>query len=204
VNVTLIFSLARYGEVIDAYLGGLEAYREVGGDLTTVASVASFFVSRFDSEVDRRLDTINSSEASELKGVTAVANARVAYGQFVNEFASTRYGMLAAKGGRPQRPLWASTSTKNPDYNDLLYVEGLVASNTVNTMPLGTIDGYQDHGDPAPKAFSRFDIIKAKEDLDRLDRLGIDYADVVSTLEREGVEKFVASWMELLEGVENA
>lgn len=204
VNVTLIFSLERYGEVIDAYLGGLEAYHEVGGNLSTVASVASFFVSRFDSEVDRRLDAIDSSEASELKGVTAVANARVAYGQFVNEFASTRYGMLAAKGARPQRPLWASTSTKNPDYNDLLYVEGLVASNTVNTMPLGTIDGYQDHGDPAPKAFSKFDIIKAREDLDRLDRVGIDYADVVNTLEREGVEKFVASWMELLEGVESA
>ncbi len=204
VNVTLIFSLERYGEVIDAYLGGLEAYHEVGGDLTTVASVASFFVSRFDSEVDHRLDAIDGSEASGLKGVTAVANARVAYGQFVNEFASTRYGMLAAKGGRPQRPLWASTSTKNPDYNDLLYVEGLVASNTVNTMPLGTIDGYQDHGDPEPKGFSRFDITKAKKDLDRLDRVGVDYEEVVQTLEREGVEKFVASWLELLEGVENA
>ncbi|MFV1961484.1 MAG: transaldolase, partial [Acidimicrobiia bacterium] len=135
VNVTLIFSLRRYAEVIDAYLSGLDQFNQAGGDLSTVASVASFFVSRFDSEVDKRLDSLNSTRAQALKGVTAVANARVAYGQFINEFGSTRYGMLAGKGARPQKPLWASTSTKNPAYSDLLYVEGLVAASTVNTMP---------------------------------------------------------------------
>ena len=153
VNVTLIFSLRRYAEVIDAYLSGLEEFHLVGGDLSSVASVASFFVSRFDSEVDRRLEALDSKKSEALLGVTAVANARVAYGQFLNEFGSTRYGMLAAKGARPQKPLWASTSTKNPSYSELLYVENLVAANTVNTMPLSTIDAYQDHGKPSPNAF---------------------------------------------------
>jgi len=202
VNVTLIFSLERYLEVIDAYLSGLEHFREMGGDLASVASVASFFVSRFDSEVDRRLDEIGSTRARALKGVTAVANARVAYGDFLNEFGSTRYGMLASKGARPQKPLWASTSTKNPEYPDLLYVEDLVAPNTINTMPLGTIEAYQDHGDPNPSQFSQLDVKEARNNLDGLGEVGIDYDDVVKTLEDEGVEKFVASWNELLAGVE--
>ena len=204
VNVTLIFSLERYLDVIDSYLSGLEHLNEMGGDLTSVASVASFFVSRFDSEVDARLDLLDSAEPQKLKGKTAVANARVAYGEFVNEFGSTRYGLLASKGARPQKPLWASTSTKNPDYPDLLYVSNLVAPNTINTMPLATIEAYQDHGDPNPSQFSDFDIEEARNSLDMLGELGIDYDDVVATLEDEGVDKFVTSWHELLAGVETA
>lgn len=204
VNVTLIFSLRRYAQVIDAYLSGLDDFNQISGDLSTVASVASFFVSRFDSEVDKRLNALNSTRAQGLRGVTAVANARVAYGQFINEFGSTRYGMLAAKGARPQKPLWASTSTKNPTYSDLLYVESLVVANSVNTMPLETIDAYQDHGDRSPRSFNEFDIDKAKDSLDNLGEVGVDYDDVVQTLEDEGVEKFVASWHELLAGVESA
>jgi transaldolase len=204
VNVTLIFSLQRYAEVIDAYLSGLDQFSQARGDLSTVTSVASFFVSRFDSEVDSRLEAVGTQQARSLMGVTAVANARVAYGQFINEFGSTRYGMLASKGARPQKPLWASTSTKNPAYSDLLYVEGLVAASTVNTMPLQTIDAYQDHGDSDPRSFNEFDIEKARGDLAALADVGVDYDDVVQTLEDEGVEKFVASWHELLADVENA
>ena len=204
VNVTLIFSLERYGEVVEAYLAGLEDFDGMGGDLSTVASVASFFVSRFDSEVDLRLDALDSPEAQELKGVTAVANARAAYGHFVKEFAATRYGALAAKGARPQKPLWASTSTKNPEYNDLLYVEDLVAPNTINTMPIGTIKAYQDHGDLNPQPFDDDDVAKARSNLARLGNIGIDYDDVVQVLEDEGVEKFVASWNQLIDGVDQA
>ena len=204
VNVTLIFSLERYAEVIGAYLEGLEAYHSAGGNLASVASVASFFVSRFDSEVDRRLDQGDTPEALALRGVTAVANARAAYGLYADEFASTRFGLLASMGARPQRPLWASTSTKNPNYNDLLYVEDLVAPNSVNTMPLGTIGAYQDHGDPHPAPFDEADIDQARDDLQRLASLGVDYDDVVEVLEREGVEKFTKSWLELLGDVESA
>jgi len=202
VNVTLIFSLERYQEVIDAYLGGLEDLRDAGGNLSGVASVASFFVSRFDSEVDRRLDEIDAPEADSLKGLTAVANARAAYGLFLEEFNSSRFGLLS--GGRLQRPLWASTSTKNPAYSDLLYVEGLVSPSSVNTMPLDTIDAYQDHGNPSPEPFTDLDIEQAKGDLARLLDVGIDYKDVVQVLEDEGVDKFTKSWLELLEAVEKA
>ncbi len=204
VNVTLIFSITRYLEVIDAYLSGLEQLHASGGDPRSVASVASFFVSRFDGEVDRRLAQVGTHEAASLRGKTAVANARAAYGHFLNEFASSRYGAMAAHGAHPQKPLWASTSTKNPEYNDLLYVEELVAANSINTMPLGTIDAYQDHGDPHPRDFDEFDIEEAEDTLRSLADSGIDYGDVVETLEREGVEKFTSSWNELLEGVERA
>ncbi len=204
VNVTLIFSLDRYAEVMDAYIAGLNDLYTAEGDLSSVASVASFFVSRFDTEVDRRLEGIAGSRATDLKGVTAVANARVAYGLFLHEFASLSFGLLAAKGARPQRPLWASTSTKNPAYSDLLYVEELVAPNTVNTMPLKTIDASQDHGSPDPEPFTPDDIEVARENLDRLADIGVDYDDVVLTLEREGVDKFVASWLELVAAVESA
>jgi transaldolase len=199
VNVTLIFSLQRYREVIDAYLTGLERYQEVGGDLSKVASVASFFVSRFDSEVDRRLEEIGSQEAKDLMGKTAVANARVAYGLYLEQFSSDRFNALP--GANTQKPLWASTSTKNPDYDDLLYVEGLVAPDTVNTMPLETIEAYRDHGDTKPEPFGRGDIETAQETLDRLEAVGVDYDDVVETLEMEGVEKFTASWHELLDKI---
>ncbi|HET9202580.1 MAG TPA: transaldolase [Acidimicrobiia bacterium] len=204
VNITLIFSLDRYREVMEAYLGGMEEYHASGGDLSKVASVASFFVSRFDTEVDERLEAIGTEEAIALRGLTANANARVAYGRFLEEFRSERFRNLAGFGARVQKPLWASTSTKNPDYPDLLYVENLVAKDTVNTMPLETIDAYQDHGDPSPSPFSDHDIEQAQKDLDRLGEVGIDYDDVVQVLEDEGVAKFTASWQELLDDVERA
>ena len=204
VNVTLIFGLTRYQEVIDAYLDGLETLASIGGDLSKVASVASFFVSRFDSEVDQRLEDTGTKQASLLKGKTAVANARVAYGVYQDHFPGSRFDPLAAQGARPQKPLWASTSTKNPDYHDLLYVEELVADNTVNTMPPGTIDAYQDHGDPFPTPFSSDDIDTARDILSKLGAVGVDYDDVVDTLEREGVEKFVGSWLEVLDEVRDA
>jgi transaldolase len=204
VNITLIFSLNRYDEVMEAYLGGMEDYQESGGDLGKVASVASFFVSRFDTEVDKRLEEIGTNEALGLRGVTANANARVAYGRFLDVFGSERFTDLAESGARVQKPLWASTSTKNPDYPDLLYVENLVASDTVNTMPLETIDAYQDHGDPSPSPFTEDDIEQARADLDRLGEVGVDYDDVVQVLEDEGVSKFSKSWQELLDDVEKA
>jgi transaldolase len=204
VNITLIFSLDRYGEVMEAYLGGLEDFHASGGDVSKVASVASFFVSRFDTEVDKRLEAIGTKDALALRGVTANANARVAYGRFLEQFESERFNNLAGLGARVQKPLWASTSTKNPDYPDLLYVENLVAPHTVNTMPLETIDAYQDHGDPSPTTFTNDDIAEAKADLHRLTEVGVDYDDVVQTLENEGVEKFSKSWQELLDDVEKA
>jgi transaldolase len=204
VNVTLIFSLERYREVMDAYLEGLEDLHVIGGDLSSVFSVASFFVSRFDSEVDKRLDEVEGNDAHDLKGKLAVANARAAYGLFLETFSTSRFGTLSNQGARPQKPLWASTSTKNPAYSDLLYVESLVAKETVNTMPLETIDAYQDHGDMSPSSFDAVDIVRATDDLEKLEAVGISYDDVVDTLEREGVEKFTASWLELLEQVEGA
>jgi transaldolase len=204
VNITLIFSLNRYEEVMEAYLGGMEDYHASGGNLSKVASVASFFVSRFDTEVDKRLEAIGTEEALSLRGVTANANARVAYGRFLDVFGSQRFQGLADAGARVQKPLWASTSTKNPDYPDLLYVENLVAKNTVNTMPLETIDAYQDHGDASPTPFTEGDIEQARADLDRLAEVGIDYDDVVQVLEDEGVSKFSKSWQELLDDVEKA
>lgn len=204
VNVTLIFSLDRYREVMNAYLDGLDDFREAGGDVGVIASVASFFVSRFDTEVDPRLEDIGSDQALDLRGMTAVANARVAYGMFLDTFGSERFRDLAAAGARVQKPLWASTSTKNPDYPDLIYVENLVARDTVNTMPLPTIDAYQDHGDPSPTQFGTDDIDAARRDLDRLGEIGVDYDDVVRVLEVEGVKKFTSSWHELLESVEQA
>jgi transaldolase len=204
VNVTLIFSLDRYEEVIGAFMGGLEDYAEVSGDLGSVFSVASFFVSRFDSEVDQRLEEIGTNDAHDLKGRLAVANARAAYGLFIEAFSTNQFEALADKGGRPQKPLWASTSTKNPAYSDLLYVESLVAEDTVNTMPLETIDAYQDHGDPTPSQFDGVDIVRANDLLEKMRAVGVDYDDVVATLEEEGVEKFTASWNDLLEQVENA
>ncbi|HLF42146.1 MAG TPA: transaldolase [Acidimicrobiia bacterium] len=204
VNVTLIFSLDRYAQVIEAYLSGLEDFHSAGGDLSTVASVASFFVSRFDTEVDPRLEALGTEAGLAMRGVTAIANARVAYGLFQDWFESERFRSLAPAGASVQRPLWASTSTKSPAYPDLLYVEGLVAPATVNTMPLDTIDAYQDHGDPSPAPFTEADIKKARQDLDRLGAVGIDYEDVVRVLEEEGVEKFTRSWLELLERVEQA
>ncbi|MCI0677643.1 MAG: transaldolase [Actinobacteria bacterium] len=201
VNVTLIFSLRRYDEVMEAYIAGVEDFAASGGDPSLVFSVASFFVSRVDTEVDRRLAAIATAGAEQLMGRAAIANARVAYGLYLDKFASGRFTGLAEMGARPQKPLWASTSTKNPAYHDLMYVEGLVAEGTVNTMPLETIDAYQDHGDPEPTAFTTEDIETARTDLDSLARVGIVYDDVVDTLEKEGVEKFAASWRQLVESI---
>ncbi len=201
INVTLIFSLERYREVMDAYINGLETFAASGGDVSKVFSVGSFFVSRVDSEVDKRLEDLGSDEALELRGTAAVANARAAYGDYLEAFSSERFQELEAKGARRQKPLWASTSTKNPEYSDLLYVESLVAPGTVNTMPIATIEAYQDHGDADPESFTTEDIEIARVDLARLQAVGVDYADVVQTLEDEGVKKFAASWQELLDKV---
>jgi transaldolase len=204
VNITLIFGLERYRQVMGAYLSGLEDFHASGGEIGRVASVASFFVSRFDTEVDRRLEEIDTPQAFSLKGVTANANARVAYGLFLEEFGSERFQTLAGQGARLQKPLWASTSTKNPEYPDLLYVENLVAPNTVNTMPLATMDAYQDHGSPSPRPFTDHDIETARLDLARLAEAGVDYHDVVQVLEDQGVAKFVESWQQVLKDVARA
>jgi len=200
VNVTLTFSLQRYEEVMDAFLGGLEQARANGHDLSKLGSVASFFVSRVDSEVDKRLDKISTPEAQALHGKAAIANARLAYERYEKVFSSDRWQALADAGAHPQRPLWASTSTKNPEYRDVMYVEELIAPGVVNTMPEATIHAFADHGEvPGDTITPYYD--DARQVLEQLEALGIDYDDVVDTLEREGVEKFAVSWNELLEGV---
>jgi transaldolase len=203
INVTLIFSLERYRQVMAAYLDGIETYIEQGGDPARVASVASFFVSRMDSEVDNRLEEIGTPEAMDLRGRTAIANARLAYRAFLDTFSGERWQGLVSRGARIQRPLWASTSTKNPDYRDTLYVEELVAPRTVNTMPLETIDAYQEHG-PEPVAFGPEEMAEAQTVIDGMGRVGVDYDDVMEVLEREGVDKFIASWEELVADVDQA
>jgi len=197
INVTLIFGLDRYSEVAEAYIRGLERLVEGGGDPTKVASVASFFVSRVDTEADRRLDEIGGHD--ELKGKLAVANAKLAYQRYKEIFAGPRWEALAARGATPQRCLWASTSTKNPDYRDVLYVEELIGPMTVNTMPEETIRAFQDHGRVAPTLEHGLD--EAQRVFEQLAAAGIDYDDVTDTLEREGVQKFADSFAELLEGI---
>ena len=201
VNVTLIFSLDRYDAVMDAFLAGLEQARENGHDLSTIGSVASFFVSRVDSEVDKRLDKIGGDGAKALKGKAGIANAQLAYQHYEKVFSSPRWQALADAGAHPQRPLWASTSTKNPDYRDVMYVEQLTAPGVVNTMPEPTIHAFADHGETAADAVTGA-YTQAQQVLDDLGALGVDYADVVATLEREGVEKFTASGSEMLENVQ--
>ncbi len=200
INVTLIFSLERYDEVIEAYLSGLEAYAATGApDLSGVASVASFFVSRVDTEVDRRIEAAARGDAGgllELRGRAAVAQARQAYRLFRQRFSGPRWEALAAKGARAQRPLWASTSTKNPAYPDLAYVDTLIGPDTVNTMPEATIGAFLDHGTVARTVDTALD--EADAVTDRLATGGIDLADVAATLESEGVASFAASFDELL------
>jgi len=200
VNVTLIFSVERYRDVMAAFLSGLEQAAANGHDLRTLVSVASFFVSRVDTEVDKRLDAIGTDEAKALRGNAAVANARLAYAAYEELFASERWLVLAAKGARPQRPLWASTGVKNPDYRDTMYVEDLLVANTVNTMPEKTLHAFADHGtvdgDTVTGTGER-----AKADFDALAAVGIDIDDVYEVLEREGVDKFIKSWAELLDSV---
>jgi transaldolase len=198
INVTLIFSLERYAEVVEAYLRGLERLVESGGDPGPVASVASFFVSRVDTEADRRLDEVGAP--GDLKGKLAIANAKLAYKRYQELFAGERWERLKAKGARAQRCLWASTSTKNPDYRDVLYVEELIGPQTVDTMPEETIRAFQDHGEVAPTL--ERDVDEAKRVFERISEAGVDYDDVVAVLEREGVDKFADSFRELLEGVQ--
>ena len=202
VNVTLIFSLQRYREVMDAYLRGLEDFAAMGGNLREVASVASFFVSRVDTEVDRRLEEDGSAAALALRGEAGIANARAAYGEFLSVFSGSRWDLLATRGGRIQQPLWASTSTKNPSYPDTLYVDGLVAPHTVNTLPISTIEAYADHGSSRPSIFGPEEIARSRNLLSELESVGIDYQDVVETLEAEGVQKFADSFGELQSHIE--
>ncbi|GAA1057207.1 transaldolase [Agromyces luteolus] len=203
VNVTLIFSLDRYREVIDAYLTGLEQAKAAGIDLSTIHSVASFFVSRVDTEIDKRLEAIGSPEAIALKGRAGVANARLAYELYLQQFAAPRAIALLDAGANRQRPLWASTGVKDPALPDTLYVTELVAHGVVNTMPEKTLEATFDHGvvegDTVTGAFA-----EAGRVLDALASVGVDYDDVTEVLEREGVDKFVVSWNELLDTVRTA
>jgi transaldolase len=197
INVTLLFSLARYDEVIEAYLAGLEAAE---GDLSRVASVASFFVSRVDTEADRRLDAIGTPEALALKGKVAVANAQLAYKLFLERFQGPRWDALAARGARVQRPLWASTSTKNPDYPDTLYVDTLIGPDTVNTMPDATLGAFDDHGTVARTVDADFDA--AQKVLDDLAAVGVDLDDITRVLEEEGVASFSKSFEDLIQALQ--
>lgn len=198
VNVTLIFSVERHREVMDAYLAGLEAAKAAGHDLAKIHSVASFFVSRVDTEIDARLEKIGSAEALALRGKAGVANARLAYAAYEEVFAGERFAALAAHGARVQRPLWASTGVKNPDYPDTLYVTELVAANTVNTMPEPTLDAVADHGDITGDTITGTASV-SQAVFDQLAAVGIDLPDVFEVLESEGVEKFETSWGELLD-----
>ncbi|MGP9537041.1 transaldolase [Brachybacterium sp. AOP43-C2-M15] len=199
VNVTLIFSVERYQAVIEAYLEGLEKAAEAGKDLASIHSVASFFVSRVDTEIDARLDALGG-DALALKGLAGIANAQAAFGEYLQAFGSERFAALAAQGANGQRALWASTGVKNPDYADTMYVDGLVANPTVNTMPEKTLEAAADHarlGAPldAESAAS------GEAALARIAEAGVDLADVFALLEREGVEKFEKAWNELLDTV---
>ena len=193
VNVTLLFSVGRYAEVAEAYLAGLEQCR---GDLSTVSSVASFFVSRVDTEVDRRLRAVGSPDALALCGRSAVANAQLAYQHFLATFSGPRWDALVARGARPQRPLWASTSTKDPSYPDTLYVDELIGPNTVNTLPDDTLAHFEDHGTVARTVDANPEA--ARHVIDGLGSVGVDLDDVTDVLETEGVAAFTKSFDELL------
>ncbi len=203
VNVTLIFSEDRYRAVMDAYLSGLEQADAAGLDLSKIHSVASFFISRVDTEIDKRLDAIGTPEATALKGKAAIANGQVALAAFEEVFGGERFAKLAAKGANKQRPLWASTGTKNPDYSDTLYVSDLVADGVVNTMPEKTMKAFADHGELGkPMEGTGADGVRV---LDQIDAVGVDLDDVFKVLEDEGVSKFIASWdNELVTSVEKA
>jgi transaldolase len=197
INVTLIFSLERHEAVMEAYLKGVERLIESGGDPARVHSVASFFVSRVDTETDKRLDAIGGHD--ELEGKLGIANAKLAYQNYLRTFSGERWEPLAAKGATKQRCLWASTSTKNPEYRDVMYVEELLGPETVNTMPEETIEAFQEHGSVTPTLTEGVD--EARRLLDDLAKAGVDYDDVVQTLEEEGVQKFADSFEELLDGI---
>jgi len=196
VNVTLIFSLDRYRAVMDAYLSGLEQAHAAGRDLTSIRSVASFFISRVDTEVDARLDRLGTPEAAALKGSAAIANAHLAYQAYEQVTAADRWRRLARLGARPQRPLWASTGVKNPAYPDTKYVSGLIAPGTVNTMPGPTLEAFADHGQVSGDTMAGgYD--RSVAFLDQLAAVGLDFDDVTEYLERDGLAKFEKSWGEL-------
>jgi transaldolase len=197
INVTLIFSLDRYKAVVEAYIKGLERAVAGGKDVSKVRSVASFFVSRVDTEADKRLAELGNSK---LQGKLAIANAKLAYQHYLKAFSGPRWEFLAGKGAKPQRCLWASTSTKNPDYRDVLYVEELIGPDVVNTMPAETIVAFQDHGEVKKNSLLS-GIDEARALIDELREVGVDYDDVVLTLEEEGVQKFADSFAELLAGI---
>ncbi len=197
INITLIFSLERYKAVVEAYLRGLERLVASGGDPSKVASVASFFVSRVDTEADKRLEALGNTK---LQGKLAIANAKLAYQHYLREFAGPRWEFLAGKGARTQPCLWASTSTKNPAYRDVIYVEELIGPDTVNTMPLETIEAFQDHGEIRGDTVLE-GIDEAQQLLADLREAGVEYDDVVETVEAEGVQKFSDSFEELLDGI---
>ncbi|MFF4753852.1 transaldolase [Streptomyces sp. NPDC002514] len=201
VNVTLIFSLERYREVMNAYLAGLEKAKERGLDLSLIRSVASFFVSRVDTEIDKRIDALDTPEAKAVRGKAAVANARLAYQAYEEVFSSARWNALEGAGARKQRPLWASTGVKDPAYKPTLYVDDLVAPNTVNTMPEATLRATEEHGEITGDTIAGT-YEQARADLDAVEKLGISYDDVVQVLEDEGVEKFATSWNDLLKSTE--
>ncbi|MGD9958740.1 transaldolase [Nocardioides sp.] len=201
VNVTLIFGIDRYRAVMDAYLTGLERALAQGGQVANVHSVASFFVSRVDTEIDKRLDAIGTDEALALKGKAAVANARLAYGAFEEVFGSERFETLKAAGANVQRPLWASTGVKDPAYSDTMYVADLVVDGCVNTMPEKTMQAFADHGEITGDTVSGR-VAEAEALFAQLAEVGIDFDDVLVVLEDEGVDKFVKSWEELVETVE--
>ena len=203
VNVTLIFSLERYRAVMEAFLAGIEQAKANGHDITKIGSVASFFVSRVDTEVDKRLEKIGSDEAKALMGKAAIANAQLAYEAYEEVFGTDRWKALAAAGAHPQRPLWASTSTKNPDYKDTIYVEELIAPGTVNTMPESVIHAFADHGEVRGDTITG-SYAQAHQVMADLKAVGIDFDDVVKVLEDEGVDKFEVSWKELLESVQKS
>lgn len=200
VNVTLIFSLQRYRQVINAYLAGLEQAREAGHDISKIHSVASFFVSRVDSEIDKRLEAVGTDEALALKGQAGVANARLAYEVYEQAFSTERAKHLLELGANPQRPLWASTGVKDPALPDTMYVVELVAPGVVNTMPEATLNALADHGEVRGDTV-RGEYIESNRVLNAIDGQGVDYVDVTELLEREGVDKFNASWDELCETV---
>jgi transaldolase len=202
VNVTLIFGLDRYDSVMDAYLEGLEKAKAAGKDLSKIYSVASFFVSRVDSEYDKRLEATGDPQAGNLLGKAGIANARLAYRAYQKKFAGDRFKALQADGANVQRPLWASTGVKNPDYRDTMYLTDLAVPNTVNTMPEKTMRAFADHGEvEGDQVTTKY--AEAQQVMDDLAKLGIDYDDVIEVLENEGVDKFVKSWDELAATVED-
>jgi transaldolase len=200
VNVTLIFGLDRYDSVMDAYLEGLERAKANGHDLSSIHSVASFFVSRVDTEIDKRLEASDDPQAGNMVGLAGIANARLAYKAYEEKFAEDRFAALKAEGANTQRPLWASTGVKNPAYRDTMYVTDLAVANTVNTMPEKTLKAFADHGEvEGDQVTTQYD--SAQQVMGDLAKLGIDYDDVIEVLEHEGVDKFVKSWEELQETV---